>query len=76
MNQQEEDLLKKYAADNPELKELWEEHILFEKKLSKLTSKAYLSPQEQMEVAQLKKQKLEGKTRMVAMLDKLRAENA
>ena len=72
MNQQEKDLLLKYAETDTELKELLEEHILFEKKLEKLEAKGFLTPQEQQEVSQLKKQKLDGKTRMFAILDKYR----
>ena len=37
-------LLEKYAAVNPELKELWEDHILYEKQVEKLEAKAYRTP--------------------------------
>ena len=73
MGQPEQELLKKYAESDPELKELLDEHVLFEKQLEKLESKEYLTPQEQQTVKQLKKQKLDGKTRMYAILDKYRA---
>ena len=33
MEQRELLLLEKYAAVNPELKELWEDHILYEKQV-------------------------------------------
>ena len=36
MEQRELLLLEKYAAVNPELKELWEDHILYEKQVEKL----------------------------------------
>ena len=65
MEQRELLLLEKYAAVNPELKELWEDHILYEK----LEAKAYRTPTEEQTLKQLKKQKLEGKTRLHAILD-------
>lgn len=70
MEQRELLLLEKYAAVDPELKSLWDDHILFEKKVEKLESRAYRTPSEQVELKQLKKQKLEGKTRLHAILDK------
>ena len=65
MEQRELLLLEKYAAVNPELKELWEDHILYEQ----LEAKAYRTPTEEQTLKQLKKQKLEGKTRLHAILD-------
>lgn len=72
MDQQEKELLQKHAATDPELKSLWDDHLLFEKQLEKLESRPYLTPQEQQTVKQLKKQKLEGKTRMMNILDGLK----
>ena len=65
MEQRELLLLEKYAAVNPELKELWEDHILYEKQVEKLEA----TPTEEQTLKQLKKQKLEGKTRLHAILD-------
>ena len=59
MEQRELLLLEKYAAVNPELKELWEDHILYEKQVEKLEAKAYRTPTEEQTLKQLKKQKLE-----------------
>ena len=47
MEQRELLLLEKYAAVNPELKELWEDHILYEKQVEKLEAKAYRTPTEE-----------------------------
>mgnify|MGYP007076521779 CR=1 FL=1 len=41
---------KKYAAVNPELKELWEDHILYEKQVEKLEAKAYRTPTRKIDV--------------------------
>jgi uncharacterized protein YdcH (DUF465 family) len=70
MDQRERDLLEKYAARDEELKTLRDEHALYEKQLEKLESKPYKTPAEEQQIKQLKKQKLDGKTKMVAMLDR------
>ncbi|MDL2313922.1 DUF465 domain-containing protein [Desulfovibrio sp. OttesenSCG-928-C14] len=72
MDQTELMLLEKYSTQDPELKQLWEEHQLFEKQLQKLEGKAYLTPTEDQQMREWKKQKLEGKTKMVAILDRYR----
>lgn len=72
MDQQEKDLLAKYSATDPELKSLWEEHLLYEKQIEKLESHPYRTPSEEQTLKQLKKQKLEGKTRMASILDGLK----
>lgn len=72
MDQHELDLLEKYAPEDPELKSLWDDHLLFEKQLEKLESKSFLTPAEQQTLKQLKKQKLDGKTRMMHLLDELK----
>ena len=68
MEKKEYELLEKLAPTHPDLKTLWDEHILYKKKLEKLESKNYLTPTEEQQVRHLKKQKLDGKTRLVALL--------
>lgn len=75
MDQQEKELLEKYAASDPELKSLWDDHLLYEKQIEKLEGRNYLTPMEQQTLRQLKKQKLDGKTRMADIIDKLKKEN-
>ena len=72
MDQQELELLEKYATTDPELKSLWEAHVLYEKQVEKLEGKAFRSPTEEQTLKQLKKQKLEGKTQLMAVLDRLK----
>lgn len=72
MDQQEKELLEKYAASDPELKSLWDDHLLYEKQIEKLESRNFRTPTEQQTLKQLKKQKLDGKTRMMRILDKLK----
>ncbi len=72
MDQQELELLETYAATDPELKSLWEDHVLYEKQVEKLEHKVFRSPTEEQTLKQLKKQKLEGKTQLMAVLDRLK----
>ncbi len=68
------ELIKKYEAEDAELKALWDQHIVYEKMLEKFESKSYLSPTETQEMKELKKKKLAGKTQLQALLDKYRSE--
>ena len=76
MEQRDIELLDKYSEQDTELKTLWEEHLLYEKQLEKLEKKAYLSPQEERVVKEIKKKKLSGKTRLQAILDRYRGMEA
>ena len=73
MEQSDIQLIEKYADTDPDLKALWEDHILFEKQVEKLETRPYRTPSEDQSLKQLKKQKLDGKTRLEALLDKYRA---
>lgn len=74
MDQHELELLEKYAPQDPELKSLWDDHLIYEKQVEKLESKHFLTPAEQQTLKQLKKQKLEGKTKMMHILDNLKSQ--
>jgi hypothetical protein len=67
-------LIEKHAAEDVELKALWDQHCTYEKMVDKLESKSYLSPTETQEVKELKKKKLAGKTQLQGLLDKYRTE--
>ncbi|THB67034.1 MAG: DUF465 domain-containing protein [Desulfovibrio sp.] len=73
MEQRDLELVEKYAAQDAELKTLWEEHLLYEKQLEKLEKKSFLSSEEQRVVKDIKKKKLGGKTRLQAILDRYRS---
>lgn len=75
MDKHEIELLEKYAPEDPELKSLWDDHLLYEKQVEKLESKRVLTPTEQQTLKQLKKQKLEGKTKLMHILDNLQVSN-
>ena len=74
MEPYEVELLEKYAKNDPELQSLWDEHLLYEKQIEKLETKPYRTPAEAQTLKQLKKQKLDGKTRFMAILDKYRVQ--
>ncbi len=73
MDQQERDFIQEYAEKDPELKSLWEDHVLLSKQVEKLESKPFRSPAEEQSLKQLKKQKLDAKTRLADRIDVLRA---
>lgn len=70
MDQRERELLEKYAPQDEELRALQGEHTLYDKQLEKLESKSYRTPAEELQVKQLKKQKLDAKTKLVAILER------
>ena len=72
MEQEELQLVEQYSKEDPELKSLWEEHVLYEKQVAKLESKPFLTPDEEQSLKLLKKQKLDGKTRLHDLLNKYR----
>ena len=73
MDQQDRDFIQENADKDPELKSLWEDHILLSKQVEKLESKPFRSPAEEQSLKQLKKQKLDAKTRLADRIDALKA---
>lgn len=74
MNEQKVKLFEKYSEQDPVLKELWEDHILFGKQVDSLESKQFLNPAETQSLKLLKKQKLDKKTKLCSILDKYEAQ--
>jgi uncharacterized protein YdcH (DUF465 family) len=72
MDQHEIDLLERHISTDTELKSLWEDHILYGKQVDKLENKIFRTPTEEQTLKQLKKQKLEGKTKLMSILDRLK----
>ncbi|MBU3832785.1 MAG: DUF465 domain-containing protein [Candidatus Desulfovibrio faecigallinarum] len=73
MDQQDRDFIQENAEKDPELKSLWEDHVLLSKQVEKLESKPFRSPAEEQSLKQLKKQKLDAKTRLADRIDALKA---
>lgn len=73
MDQNEKDLIEKNLDKDPELKSVWEDHTLFSRQVDQLVAKPYRTPAEEQQLKQLKKQKLEAKTGLMNILDRLKA---
>jgi uncharacterized protein YdcH (DUF465 family) len=68
VEKREYELLERLAPSHPDLQSLWDDHILYKKQLEKLESRSFLTPAEKQEVSKIKKHKLDGKTKLVALL--------
>ena len=73
MEERDIQLIEKYSATDSDLKALWEDHLLYQKQVDKLGLRPYRTPAEEQTLKQLKKQKLDGKTRLENLLSKYRA---
>lgn len=72
MDQSDLELIAAHKDSDAELAALYEEHLAFEKILEKLENKPFRTPSDDMEIKDLKKKKLAGKTKMEAILMKYR----
>jgi len=66
-------LLQELIESNSRFRMLYEEHALFEKQLSELEKKGFLSDQEELEKNKIKKMKLVGKDEMEKILQSVTA---
>jgi uncharacterized protein YdcH (DUF465 family) len=69
-------LIEKYSVEDSELRALWDQHQAFEQMIVKLEGKPFQSPAIEQEIKELKKKKLAGKTKLQALLDKYRQQEA
>lgn len=69
-------LLEKYVEEDAELKALWEQHQDYERMLEKMERRPANSPTQLQEIKELKKKKLAGKTKLIAILDTYRTSEA
>ncbi|WP_243364350.1 DUF465 domain-containing protein [Fundidesulfovibrio terrae] len=76
MDSRDLELINKLVDSDVELRALYDEHVAFGKLIDKLESKPYLNPTEDLEVKELKKKKLAGKTRMQGILQNYRKAEA
>ncbi len=73
MDQRDLDFIQANLENDAEMKSAWEDHVLLSKQVDKLESKPFRSPTEDQNLKQLKKQKLDAKTRLADRVDALRA---
>jgi len=76
MDSRDLELINKLTDSDAELRALYNEHVAFGKLIEKLESKPYLNPTEDLEVKELKKKKLAGKTRIQDILENYRKAEA
>ena len=74
MEQKEIDLISKLINKDQELKKLWEERLELEEKIEEYNKRVYLTPEEELEKNRLKKIKLAGKDKILAILKKYKKE--
>lgn len=74
MEKKDLEMIAELADSHPEIKTLWEEHLLYEKQLEKLEKKSVRSPEEERVVKEIKKKKLMGKTKLLKSLERYRTE--
>lgn len=59
---------QRMLAENEEYRLLYEEHVIMKRQVELLAQKRYLTPEEDLEFKRVKKLKLAGKDRMMAIL--------
>lgn len=72
MDPRDLELIQRHAGEDKALEVLYKEHISYEKQLSKIDNKLFLSPQEELQRKELQKKKLVGKDRLEALLKRYR----
>lgn len=72
----DQEISEKLAEENEEFKQLSEEHSELDRKLTELSEKRYLTPEEQMEKKRIKKNKLRRKDMMAGMIKQYKKDQA
>ncbi|HEX2930652.1 MAG TPA: DUF465 domain-containing protein [Candidatus Binatia bacterium] len=72
MEVKEEQAIVSLLDKDPELRRFYEEHRELEKKLAEFQHKHYLTPDEELEMKRIQKLKLNGKDRMMEILERHR----
>ena len=76
MDPSDMELIQANLDNDPELAQLWSEHLEMEKKLDDMNQRLYLSTEEQIERKRLQKLKLAGRDRIEQILATLREADA
>lgn len=69
MQAEELKLIEELSQTNAQVKELYEKHAELKKVIQKLEEKPFLTPTEEVELKNLKKEKLEVKTNLLSMVE-------
>ena len=68
MVKKDQDLTQRLSEENPRFRKLYEEHMLFEKKLQEYEEMTYVSEEADLNRKKVQKLKLAGKDEMEAIL--------
>ncbi len=68
MENAEREQIRQAIHSNAQLRRLYEEHLAMEDKLLSLERRGFLTVQEELEAKRLKRRKLHGKDKMMALL--------
>lgn len=71
MESSEQAVLKEAVKTNPELRRLYNKHLAIKEKLSRFSSRLYLTPNEEMQQRRLKGLKLKAKEDMMLMVQQM-----
>ena len=72
MEKKDEELIKSLMEHDAELKRYYEEHVALEQQLAEFNRRLYMTPEQEIEKKELQKRKLNGKDRIMQILDKHR----
>ena len=72
MDSRDLEVIQRHVGEDKGLEVLYKEHVRYEKQLSKLYNKLFLSPKEEVLRKELQKKKLVGKDRIESILKKYR----
>ncbi len=73
MEKKDEELIKTLIAQDEELKRYYDEHLELERQLDDYNRRLYLTPEQDYERKELQKRKLQGKDRIMEILQKHRS---
>jgi uncharacterized protein YdcH (DUF465 family) len=66
----DKEVVKEFSKRYPEIKELFEKHQALENEVAQISQKAYLTPDEELKVKQLKREKLYIKEQIYKLIKK------
>lgn len=66
----DKEVIKEFSKKYPDIKELFEKHQALESEVAQISQKSYLTPEEELRVKQLKKEKLYIKEQIYKLIKK------
>jgi len=66
----EKEVIKQFSQKYPDIKELFEKHQALDNEVSQISQKIYLTPEEELKLKQLKKEKLYIKEQLYRLIKK------